>query len=189
MTNTNFESAENRPPRILIAGIGNIFLGDDAFGVEVAQRLLNRPMPKTVQVVDFGIRSFDLAYALLDSYDVAILVDAAPRGSAPGTLYVIQPDQQSLTVESGIGETIDTHGMDPVKVMRLASTLGGKMARVLVVGCEPSPMTAEQDMAMGLSAAVESAIEPAVALLESLVAKILRGTFPVMELTSAEIGV
>jgi hypothetical protein len=86
------EEVEPLPLRILVAGIGNIFLGDDGFGVEVIQRLSSHPFPKSVQVCDFGIRSYDLAFALLDGYDVTILVDAAPRGAAPGTLYVIEPD-------------------------------------------------------------------------------------------------
>src|SRR2546428_8240900 len=79
-------------PRLLVAGVGNIFLGDDAFGVEVAQRLLRRPQPEGVRVVDFGIRGLDLTYALLDGCDVAVLIDAVPRGQPPGTLYVIEPD-------------------------------------------------------------------------------------------------
>ena len=80
-----------RPARILIAGIGNIFLGDDAFGVEVARRLVRRRLPDGVRVVDFGIRGLDLTYALLDGYEAVILVDAAPRGGPPGTLYVLEP--------------------------------------------------------------------------------------------------
>ncbi|MGH7848434.1 MAG: hydrogenase maturation protease, partial [Candidatus Binatia bacterium] len=75
------------PAKILVAGIGNIFLGDDGFGVEVARELAKRKLPESVRVVDFGIRGFDLAYALLDGYDLTILVDAAPRGGLPGTLY------------------------------------------------------------------------------------------------------
>src|SRR6476661_2103049 len=107
-------------PSILIAGIGNIFLGDDAFGVEVAQRLTQRSWPTGVRVEDFGIRGFDLAYAILDGYDVTILVDATPRGGDPGTLYLIEPD---LNMAGGVG--IEPHGMDPVKVLQLVKTLGG----------------------------------------------------------------
>ncbi len=93
------------PPRILIAGIGNIFLGDDAFGSEVARRLAAQPIPDGVRVVDFGIRGFDLAYALIDGYDATILVDATPRGGSPGTLYLIEPDP---------GEARDAGGRRPV---------------------------------------------------------------------------
>src|SRR5947209_15032646 len=98
--------------RILIAGIGNVFLADDGFGVEVATRLSDRPLPEGVQVVDFGIRGTDLVYALLEERDVVIFVDTGPRGGKPGTLYLIEPEVR----ESG-DVTIDTHGMDPVKVL------------------------------------------------------------------------
>src|SRR5437868_14687112 len=88
--------------RILIACIGNIFLGDDGFGVEVAQRLSSREYPEGVQVVDFGIRGMELAYTLLDDYDTLILVDAVPRGSPAGTLYLIEPDLTGIGPEQGV---------------------------------------------------------------------------------------
>src|ERR1700734_1751902 len=97
------------PPRILIAGIGNIFLGDDAFGSEVARRLAARPMPDGVKVVDFGIRGFDLTYALLDGSDATILVDATPRGGPPGTLYVIEPDPGEAREPEEADLLIQTH--------------------------------------------------------------------------------
>src|SRR5262245_23726453 len=109
-------------PRILVAGIGNIFLGDDAFGVEVAQQMAHRTLPEGVRVVDFGIHSFDLAYALLDNYDATILVDAVPRGGAPGTLYLIEPALDQL--DAFDGQTLEGHDMNPVKVLQLAKTLG-----------------------------------------------------------------
>src|SRR5881227_271903 len=99
--------------RVLVAGVGNIFLGDDAFGVEVAQRLLRRGLPDAVRVVDFGIRGLDLTYALLDGYEAVILVDAAPRGGPPGTLYVLEPERGGAPDVAAI----ETHGMDPVKVL------------------------------------------------------------------------
>src|SRR5216684_1721455 len=98
---------------ILIAGVGNIFRGDDAFGVELAQRLMARKLPESVRVVDFGIRSLDLAYALLDGYDVNILLDATPRGGPPGTLYVIEPDWRDLASLPAQAE-METHGMNPM---------------------------------------------------------------------------
>ena len=158
-------------PRVLVAGIGNIFLGDDGFGVAVAQRLTERRLPAGVNVVDFGIRGMDLAYAMQDRYDVVVLVDAAPRGSAPGTLHVID-----ARVDADGPMAMDTHGMDPVKVLALARALGRVPPRVLVVGCEPSRMiSAEQwdEMEMGLSPPVSAAVDAAVTLVEELVAELL----------------
>src|SRR5439155_18140778 len=129
--------AMNRP-RILVAGVGNIFLGDDAFGVEVAQRLARRALPDGVRVVDFGIRGLDLTYALLDGYAVVILVDALPRGGPPGTLYVLEVTDEPPPAEDA-GPLIETHNMDPVKVLRLAAAMGARVERLLVVGCEPVP--------------------------------------------------
>lgn len=155
---------------ILIAGIGNIFLGDDAFGVEVVRRLVGR-MPPDVRVEDFGIRGFDLAYALLDGYDAAILIDAMPRGSEPGTLYVIEPELESPGSASAANPMLDPHTMDPVKVLRLAASMGKIVSKIIIVGCEPSPFDAE-DMQMGLSAPVAAAVDEAAKLVESLAAKI-----------------
>jgi hydrogenase maturation protease len=160
-------------PRILVAGIGNIFLGDDAFGVEVAQRLARRPQPDEVRVVDFGIRGLDLTYALLDGYETVILVDAVPRGGPPGTLYVLEPARDEASPAAGAA--IETHGMDPVKVLRLAEAMGGKVERLLLVGCEPTPVGDYEDMEAGLSAPVGVAVEEAIPLLESLLARLLRG--------------
>jgi hydrogenase maturation protease len=154
---------------MLIAGIGNIFLGDDAFGVEVAQQLARRTLPADVKVVDFGIRGLDLAYALLDDYDATIMVDATPRGEAPGTLYVIEPDLDKL---DELGEqAIEAHNLDPVKVLSMVKMLGGQPRRLLVVGCEPAPLESE-DGYMGLSEPVQVAVGEAISLIESLVERI-----------------
>jgi hydrogenase maturation protease len=155
--------------RILIAGIGNIFLGDDAFGVEVAQRLLSRPIPAHVQVIDFGIRGLDLAYALLDKLELVILVDAVPRGDVPGTVYLIEPDLSSLRTDSGSEEMLDAHTMHPEKVLRTAASMGARFGRVLLVGCEPTPFDSDVDMQMELSPPVRAAIDEAIKLIESLV--------------------
>ncbi len=157
---------------ILVAGIGNIFLGDDAFGCEVVKRLTGRGMPEGVEVVDFGIRGFDLAYALHDGYEAVIFVDALPRGEEPGTVYLIEPE-----IEDEGEVTLDTHAMDPVKVLRLARAMGTRMPRTLVVGCEPQnipgrggPQTHPyDDMLMELSDPVQAAVEEAATLVESLV--------------------
>ncbi|MDQ3672988.1 MAG: hydrogenase maturation protease [Gemmatimonadota bacterium] len=154
-------------PRVLVAGIGNIFLGDDGFGVEVAQRLLRESFPEEVRVADFGIRGLHLAYELLDGYDLAILIDAAPRGGAPGTLYVIEPDLEELPGATATdAPALDAHGMDPVAVLAMARTLGGEMGRVLVVGCEP----AEIEERIGLSEPIAGMVEEAVRVVRELVA-------------------
>jgi hydrogenase maturation protease len=159
-------------PHILIAGIGNIFLGDDAFGSEVARRLMQRELPDEVRVVDYGIRGFDLAYALMDGYEVTIFVDATPRGDVPGTLYVIEPDLSELDEIDEQGMMIETHGMNPMKVLAMVKAMGGAFKRILVVGCEPAPLESEEGF-MGLSEPVEAAVGEAVEMVESLVAKIL----------------
>lgn len=156
-------------PRILVAGIGNIFLGDDAFGVEVVRRLASRPMPPGVTVVDFGIRGLDLTYALLDGWDAAILIDAVPRGEPPGTLYVIEPAMEGPAEQAA---TLDTHAMDPVRVLRMVASLGGRVDRVLIVGSEPTPLGAD-DFQSGLSAPVAAALDEAAGMVESLIAQIL----------------
>ncbi len=156
--------------RVLIAGVGNVFLGDDAFGVEVVKRLAGRALPEGVEVVDFGIRGMDLAYALQDDYELVVFVDATPRGEEPGTVYLIEPE-----IEEDGEVTLDTHGMDPVKVMKLARSLGARPTRILVVGCEPKVMISGEDyddMLMELSEPVRAAVEEAVKLVESLVEEI-----------------
>ncbi len=156
--------------RVLVAGVGNIFLGDDGFGVEVVRRLAGRGLPEGVEVVDFGIRGMDLAYALQDDYDLVVFVDATPRGEKPGTVYLIEPE-----IEEDGGVALDTHGMDPVKVMKLSRVLGARPTRTLVVGCEPQVILSGEDyddMLMELSAPVLAAVEEAATLVESLVEEI-----------------
>jgi hydrogenase maturation protease len=156
--------------RVLIAGIGNIFLGDDGFGVEVVKRLAGRELPGDVEVRDFGIRGMDLAYALQDDYEVVVFVDAIPRGEKPGTVYLIEPE-----IEEDGGVVLDTHGMDPVKVIKFARALGPGPSRTLVVGCEPQVVLSGEDydeMLMEMSEPVQAAVEEAVKMVESLVEEI-----------------
>jgi hydrogenase maturation protease len=169
-------------PRILIAGVGNIFLGDDAFGVEVVARLAGCNLPDGVCVVDFGIRGLDLAYAVLDGCDTLLLVDAMMRGSPPGTLYVIEPDEDERNITdlppggmSDVPYFVDMHGMDPAKVLRMARTLNAPVGRVLLVACEPESF-ADGATPPGLSEPVRAAVPEAVRLIESLVAEILAAT-------------
>ena len=159
-------------PKILVAGIGNIFLGDDAFGVEVARRLAQRDLPAAVRVVDFGIRGFDLAYALQDGYETTILVDACPHGEAPGTLYVIEPDLKAPDDPAEPQAVVEAHAMNPVNVLRMARAMNIEVKNLLLVGCEPETLGGEEGQ-MGLSAAVDGALEDAVKLVESLIGKIL----------------
>ena len=133
-------------PSILVAGIGNIFMGDDAFGVEVARRLMQRELPAEVQVGDYGIRGFDLAYALQDNYNTTILIDAYPHGDEPGTLYVVEPDLASLNEAQAEGAAVDAHGMDPVQILKLAASMGGPLKRILLVGCEPLTLGPEEGL-------------------------------------------
>jgi hydrogenase maturation protease len=150
--------------KILVACVGNIFLGDDGFGVEVARSLSTREVPKDVTVKDFGIRGFDLAYALLDPWDTVILVDALPRREAAGTLYVLEPD-----LSAPAEPAINPHGMDPVLVLNMAASMGTISAKVLVVGCEPQDFGDELEGRMGLSPPVQAAVEEAANMVMRLV--------------------
>ena len=174
------EARELKPaqkPTILVAGIGNIFLGDDAFGVEVARRIAGLDLPASVRVADFGIRGFDLAYALQDGYETTILVDACPHGEAPGTLYVIEPDLEALDGPDAAPATVEAHAMNPMNVLRMAKAMNIEIKNVLLVGCEPETLGGEEGQ-MGLSAPVEAAVDEAVKLVASLVNRILNGNGP-----------
>jgi len=164
-------------PTILVAGIGNIFLGDDAFGVEVVRRLAARGLPEAVRVADFGIRGFDLAYALQDGYETTILVDACPRGSAPGTLFVIEPDLKALDDPEAPQAVVEAHTMNPGSVLRMARAMNIAVGNVLLVGCEPETLGGEQGQ-MGLSAAVQGAVDDAVELVATLVGRVLNKKGP-----------
>ncbi|HEY3861846.1 MAG TPA: hydrogenase maturation protease [Verrucomicrobiae bacterium] len=154
--------------RILIAGIGNIFNGDDAFGCEVLRALQSKPFPPNVTAIDYGIRGYDLAYALAGDYDAIILIDAISRGAEPGTLFLIEPDV------SGEAEppVMDAHSMNPVAVIRLARSLGRITGKLYLIGCEAAVLDGETGE-FGLSARVEAAIPPAMEMAASLVEKIL----------------
>jgi hydrogenase maturation protease len=161
------DDAAQASARILVAGVGNVFLGDDGFGVALADRLARGVLPVGVEVVDFGIRGMDLAYAMQDGYDVVVLLDAAPRGEAPGTLYVIEAE-----VDDGGRLEFEAHGLDPAKVLGLVRALGGRPPRTLVVGCEPrTRMTVDdEDLLAELSEPVRLALPEAERLVRSLLA-------------------
>ena len=171
-TETPAEITRPRPIKrgILVAGIGNIFLGDDGFGVEVVRRLMIRTLPAEVRVTDFGIRGLDLAYALQDGYETTILIDAFPHGQAPGTVSVVEPDAKEFS--SSPGNFVDPHSMHPMNVLRMARAMNGSLNRVLLVGCEPLYLGGDEGF-MGLSEPVEIAVNEAVAATEALIKRIL----------------
>jgi hydrogenase maturation protease len=154
-------------PKILVAGIGNIFLGDDGFGVEVVRRLAAREFPANVRIRDFGIRGYDLTYALLDSYDAAILIDACPHGKPPGTVSLIEPDLAAVS-SAPAPLTLDAHTMNPLNVLRLAREMGAVPPRIWLVACEPATFGGEEGE-MALSPAVEAAVDAAVRTVERLI--------------------
>jgi hydrogenase maturation protease len=160
--------------RVLIAGIGNIFLGDDAFGSEVARRLQARPWPAGVRVVDFGIRGFDLAYALCDGNDLTVLIDATPRGGSPGTIYVIEPDLSELVDDSRPAALVDAHSLDPLQVLRMAHAQGAVLKGIVLVGCEPADLGGEEGR-LGVSEPVAAAVDEALDVVTSLVRNFLNG--------------
>jgi hydrogenase maturation protease len=154
-------------PRVLVAGIGNVFLGDDGFGVALADRVSRLELSPATKVVDFGIRGMDLAFAMQDGYDAVVLLDATPRGQPPGTLYVIEVDP-----EEEVEATLDTHGLDPVRVIGLVRALGGTPPRLFVVGCEPQTRMGpdDEEIVAQLSEPVRAALDEGVKLVQSLLA-------------------
>lgn len=147
--------------RVLVAGIGNVFLGDDGFGVEVVRRIDPATLPEGVDLADYGIRGVHLAYDLLDGrYRTVVLVDAVPLDEPPGTLAVLEADP------GGDGAVLDAHGMHPAAVLALLRDLGGSVERVLVVGCAPAGV----EERMGLSEPVAAAVDGAVDLVRDVVA-------------------
>ena len=159
------------PRRTLVACLGNIFLSDDGFGVEVARRLAREDLPEGTRVTDYGIRGMHLAYDLAEGWDATILVDAAQRGGEPGTVYVIEPERQSATGSGGtppsLTETMlfDPHGMQPDAMLGMTGMLGAEAGRVLVVGCEPASVAE----GIGLSEPVAAAVDEAARVVMDLV--------------------
>jgi hydrogenase maturation protease len=149
--------------RVLVAGVGNIFLTDDGFGSEAARHLSRAPLPDGVRVVDYGIRGMHLAYDLLDGYDALVVLDAAPRGGAPGDLVVLEVGPEDL----GTGD-FDAHGMAPTAMLASLGALGGRLPRTFVVGCEPADVGEH----IGLTPAVAAAAERAVGVVSALLAEL-----------------
>jgi hydrogenase maturation protease len=153
--------------RVLVAGIGNIFLGDDGFGVEVVSRLADLRQPDVV-VADYGIRGVHLALELLDGYDVLVLVDALPMGEPPGTVAVVELDIEASGAGDGPRPVMDAHSMNPATVLDMLGSMGGQVGQVLVIGCEPLVI----EEGMGLSAPVAAAVDAGAAAVRDLLAEI-----------------
>lgn len=162
-------------PRVLVAGVGNIFFGDDGFGVEVARRLCAQRFPPHVRVADFGIRGIHLAFEIVCGYDAVFLIDAVQRGGEPGTLYIIEPDT------SGLGAGADAHSMELQNVFAFVNRLGGTTAKVVIIGCEPGDV----HEGIGLSERVADAVDAAVTLAGKLVRRQVRRTVKTPEPSEA----
>jgi hydrogenase maturation protease len=156
--------------KVLVAGIGNIFLGDDGFGVEVARRMLQREMPPGVCVTDFGIRGFDVACSLIEPWDLIVMADASARGGQPGTVYVVEIDPNSLDIEA---QVMNAHGLHPASAIQLARALGKITARLVLVACEPADLGGTEGR-MDLSPPVEGAVESAIRTIEQIAGEFIQ---------------
>jgi hydrogenase maturation protease len=151
----------------LVAGIGNVFLSDDAFGVEVAQRLAERPLPEGVRAEDYGIRGIHLAYELLEGYDTLVLIDAVPIGQPPGTLAVIEPEVDADTAIP----MVDAHTMGPDVVLATLARLGGSVGRILIVGCQPGDLREGIGLSPAVAAVVDDAADLCLEVLDAVAAQ------------------
>ena len=155
--------------QILVAGVGNAWLQDDAFGGECARRLEARGVPDGVTVMDFGTGGLDLAYEIMRGYHALVLVDVSRQGGEPGTLYVMEPDLDEIAPTIEDGEAINPHSMDPATVLRFVRAVGGWSGKVVIVACEPGDV---EDLGLGLSPALEAAVDQAIALIDETIAEL-----------------
>jgi hydrogenase maturation protease len=155
--------------QILVAGVGNAWLQDDAFGAECARRLEEQGVPPGVAVMDFGTGGLDLAYELMRGYDALVLLDASRQGGAPGTLYVLEPELSEYAAPIEDGTAINPHGMDPATVLRFVNAIGGFSGRVVVIGCEPGEV---DEVGLGLTEPVAEAVDRAVELVRETLAEL-----------------
>jgi hydrogenase maturation protease len=158
-----------RVKRILVAGIGNAWMGDDGFGGEVVKRLGQTELPKGVAVMDFGTGGLNLAYEVMNGYDALLILDISEQGGVPGTLYVIEADEDSIQGSIEDGETINPHGMDPKTMLRFVKSIGAWPGKVLVIACEPQTVA---EIGFQLSESVAGALEPAVDLVLKTIAEL-----------------
>jgi hydrogenase maturation protease len=154
---------------ILVAGVGNAWLRDDGFGGEVARRLAERELPPAVSVMDAGTGGLDLAYEVMRGYDALVILDVSRQGGEPGTLYVMEPDEDSVQGAIEDGETINPHGMDPQTVLRFVKSIGAWPGRVIVIACEPAEV---EEMGWGLSDEVRDAVDRAIDLVVETVGEL-----------------
>lgn len=164
------EQPKNQPSsvrkRVMIAGIGNMFMKDDGFGSAVVKRIMNKKFPEGVEVKDFGTGGLKLAYDLMKGYDGLIFLDASSRGEKPGTLYVIEPNENDFSNDLEQGGPIDPHGADPVTVLRFVKSIGSWPAKVFIVACEPETV---DDFEIGLSESVNTAIDTAIEMVDDII--------------------
>ena len=161
--------------QILVAGVGNAWLQDDAFGGECARRLEARGVPAGVTVMDFGTGGLDLAYEVMRGYDGLVLIDVSRQGGEPGTLYVMEPDEEDIAAGIEDGELLDPHGMDPQTVLRFVRAVGGWPGKVVVIACEPAVV---EEMGIGLSAGVSAAVEHAAELVATTIEELRADAAP-----------
>ena len=165
--------------RVLVAGIGNIFQSDDAFGIEVATALAGWTLPPGVRVEDFGIRGVHLAYELLEGYDALVMIDAVPMGEPPGTLAVIEPELDSAETSGSGGDVavVDAHTMNPDVVLATLRRLGGSVEKILIVGCQPADLQDGMGLTPAVAAAVEDAAQLCFQLVSEMVEPVTKGAF------------
>jgi hydrogenase maturation protease len=157
---------------ILIAGVGNAWLRDDGFGGEVARRLSEVELPAGVSVMDAGTGGLDLAYEVMRGYDALVILDVSPQGGEPGTLYVMEPDEDAVPGQIEDGDVINPHAMDPQTVLRFVKSVGAWPGKVVVIACEPEQVS---EMGWGLSERVQDAVARAVALVLETVDELRSG--------------
>jgi hydrogenase maturation protease len=169
---------------VLVAGIGNIFQTDDAFGVEVAARLATSPLPPGVRVEDFGIRGVHLAYELLEGYDGLVIIDAVPMGEPPGTLAVIEPELDTAATGTAAAAAVDAtapvvdaHTMSPDVVLATLHRLGGSVGRILIVGCQPADLQDGMGLTPSVAAAVDDATQLCLQLVSEMVEPVEKGAY------------
>ncbi|MGI8952072.1 MAG: hydrogenase maturation protease [Chitinophagaceae bacterium] len=155
--------------RVIIAGVGNMFMKDDGFGGAVIKKMMGKEFPEGVEVKDFGTGGLKLAYDLMRGYDGLILLDASSRGEKPGTLYIIEPNENDIDADLEQGGPIDPHGADPVTVLRFVKSIGSWPAKVLIVACEPETV---DEFEIGLSDSVNASVDKAIEMVDEIIKNI-----------------